>query len=53
MHRKFWQAFKVLAPITPFMFLKNPQMAEEEEDKSLTSELETHINKIFLTPDIS
>lgn len=54
MFRKLWQAAKVLAPVSPFIFLKNSKLAEEEDDTNFsTPEFETHINKIFLTPDIS
>ena len=35
--RRIWSAFKLLAPTVPFMFLRNYQMAEEEED--LTPEI--------------
>lgn len=54
--RKIWNAIKIMSPIIPFAlarkaYAQGPDQEDTEED--LTPEIETHINKIFLTPDIS
>lgn len=54
--RKLRNLLKTFLPVAPFAFLANynaQSQDQEDNEHDLTPEIETHINKIFLTPDVS